>query len=183
VAGPARGHVRSFAPVLLPTPPGRAETHVAWGSRRHHTGTRGWAGVGLVIRAGTEEAPLQLLHLLGQDALLIPGPVPATLQLAVFFPGKNGPQEGDGRQSYQEGYQLALLFAGEYEPQEARGDSRVARTRERRSLVEQPRGERWGTESPWLRRALPEPLILQHELLQHPIEVPLGPGHPRPTEP
>lgn len=57
MAGPARGHVRSFAPVLLPTPPGRAETHVAWGSRRHHTGTRGWAGVGLVIRAGTEEAP------------------------------------------------------------------------------------------------------------------------------
>lgn len=87
MAGPARGHVRSFSPVLFLTPPSRAETHVAWRSRRHHTGTLwGWAGVGLVMGAGTEEAPLQLLHLLGQDALLIPGPVPATLQLAVFFP-------------------------------------------------------------------------------------------------
>lgn len=28
--------------------------------------------------------------------------------------------------------------------------------------------------------ALPEPLILQHKLLQHPIEVPLGPGRTGP---
>lgn len=32
--------------------------------------------------------------------------------------------------------------------------------------------------TPKLSHFLPELLILQHELLQHPIEVPLGPGHP-----
>lgn len=37
-----------------------------------------------------------------------------------------------------------------------------------------------GTESPG--GALPEPLIFQHELLEHPIEVLLGPGHAGPTE-
>lgn len=62
--------------------------------------------------AGREEAPLQLVDLLGQDALLIPGQVPATLQLALLFP---------------------------------------------------------------------QPLILQHELLEHPTEVPLGPGCSGPT--
>lgn len=29
----------------------------------------------------------------------------------------------------------------------------------------------------------PKPLILQHKLLQHPIEVLLGPGHPGPMDP
>lgn len=85
------------------------------GSWHHHTGTwRGWVKAWLVKVACREEAPLQLMHLLGQDTLLIPGQVPATLQLALFFP---------------------------------------------------------------------EPLILQHKLLEHSIEVPLGPGHPGPTEP
>lgn len=32
--------------------------------------------------------------------------------------------------------------------------------------------------TPQLSHFLPEPLVLQHKLLQHPIEVSLGPGHP-----
>lgn len=45
-------------------------------------------------------SPLQLVDLLGQDALLIPGQVPATLQLALFFPGKKRPQRGDRKQGW-----------------------------------------------------------------------------------
>lgn len=45
-------------------------------------------------------SPLQLMDLLYQDTLLIPGQVPATLQLDLFFPGKNRPQEGDRRQGW-----------------------------------------------------------------------------------
>lgn len=70
-------------------------------------------------------SPLQLLDLLGQDALFVPGLGLATLQLALFFPGKSRPQAGDRRQSYLWGYPLALLSAVEYEPQEAsRGTAR-----------------------------------------------------------
>lgn len=48
-------------------------------------------------------------------------------------------------------------------------------TRERRKASSEGRGMGRG-------RALPEPLVLQHELLQHPVEVPLSPGHPGPNE-
>lgn len=37
--------------------------------------------------------------------------------------------------------------------------------------------------TPQLSHFLPEPFILQHKLLQHPIEAPLGPGFPGPMEP
>lgn len=43
------------------------------------------------------------MDLLCQEALLISGQVPATLQLDLFFPGKNRPQEGDWRQVGTEG--------------------------------------------------------------------------------
>lgn len=86
---------------------------MAQGSWSHPTGTRwGRAGTRLAKVAGRVEVPFQLVHLLGQDALLSPRQVPATLQLAHLFP---------------------------------------------------------------------EPLILQHELLEHPVETPLGPGQPGPT--
>lgn len=83
------------------------------GGSWHQRAGASWARAGLRKGACREEAPLQLLDLLGEDTLLSPGKVPATLQLPHF---------------------------------------------------------------------LPEPLILQHELLQHPIEVSLGPGHSGPTE-
>lgn len=60
---------------------------VAGGRWHHHTGTRwGWARAWLVKVAGREEASLELMDLLCQDALLIPGQIPAALQLPLFFP-------------------------------------------------------------------------------------------------
>lgn len=90
-------------------------------------------------------SPLQLMDLLCQEALLISGQVPATLQLDLFFPGKNRPQEGDWRQVGTEG----SLGGG------ARGGGTG------RSVIcqKQPSSEGW-TESPGWGGALPEPLIL-----------------------
>lgn len=72
-----------------------------------------------------------------------------------------------------------LPTAAQYKPQEAGGDRGEPGTREGR-----PRGRRGEAQSaPGGGWALPEPLILQHELLEHPVEVLLGPGHPATTEP
>lgn len=77
-----------------------------------------------------------------------------------------------------------LPTAAQYKPQEAGGDRGEPGTGEGRPRGRSGPAVRGEAQSPpgggW---ALPEPLILQHELLEHPVEVLLGPGHPAPTEP
>jgi hypothetical protein len=95
---------------------------------------------------------------------------------------------GDSRPQVTEtglwGYRSAPPHGREYQPQGGiLWRQRRAKDQEGEAAwLTQSSTEGWG-QSPGCGWALPEPLILQHELMQHRVEVPLGPGHPGPMEP